>query len=557
MRIAAKGPRVVVSQSGVEVTTIDLDRWTTPGKRPDGSVHKFRDVALGKLPRAGYLGFQGLYSNCWFKNVRVSTSSLSPRLAGTVPAYVETRQLNMHADGDIALSPDGLRVLSCGGDAKAHLWELETGREIHLFPHGNMVWSAAFSPDGHHALTASHDFGVRYWDLDRGRFIFARKDVHTNHVKAVAFFPDGLRALSAGDDDVVMLWDLQKRRPLGPVGKHAADIECLAISPDGRLALTGGQDKVVKVWDFGSERELPALTVHKDAISYVAFSPDSRLALTASVDQTMVLWDVATWKERASTKCPGGESVACAKFLSDGRSVLTCGDKGTLVLWDIESFVEVREGQGPAGHRGLAARPDGSLVLTADSDGIVRIWSPSPLRLSGAPTANLLKNGSFELGPDVQDVPLGPGSTAIPGWTVTREPIDCITNALRAADGKRCLDIHGSPGCGGIRQSFLTIKGRRYRVTFAMAGSISGGSIGNRQIKRLGVSAAGMKGEFSFDITGKSPDNMGWTTKTWEFVAVAGETSLEFYSLDRKDPLFGPALDDVRVVAQLGNNSSR
>ncbi len=72
VRIAAKGPRVAVSLGGIEVTTIDLDRWTTPGKRPDGSVHKLQDLAFGKLPRAGYLGFQGLYSNCWFKNVAVS-----------------------------------------------------------------------------------------------------------------------------------------------------------------------------------------------------------------------------------------------------------------------------------------------------------------------------------------------------------------------------------------------------------------------------------------------------------------------------------------------------
>jgi hypothetical protein len=66
-----------------------------------------------------------------------------------------------------------------------------------------------------------------------------------------------------------------------------------------------------------------------------------------------------------------------------------------------------------------------------------------------------------------------------------------------------------------------------------------------------------MNGEFSFDTTGKSTDNMGWTTKTWEFVAVSGETSLEFYSLDRKNPMYGPALDDVRLVAQPGTNSSR
>ncbi len=554
VRIAAQGPRVTVSLGGIEVTTIDLDRWTTPGKRPDGSVHKFQDVAFGKLPRAGYLGFQGLYSNCWFKNVRVSTSSLSSRLARAVPSYVETGQFTGHkvAQGglaSVALAPDG-RVLSGGSDGMARLWELGTGRELHALPNHGMVWSTAFSPDGHHALTASHDFGVRYWDLDRGRLIFAKRDVHTSHVKAVAFFPDGLRALSAGDDDVVMLWDLKQLRPMGPVGKHGGDIECLAIFPDGRLALSGGQDKVVKVWDFGTGREQSALTIHKHVIICVAFSPDGRKALTSSLDKAVIVWDVASRKEIGRAELPGGGVVTSAKFLTDGRSVLTCSDTGKLVLWDIESGVAIRQHQGPSGHRRLAAWPDGSLVLTGDSDGIVRIWSPSPFRLPGAPAANLLVNGSFELGPDVQDVPLLPGSTAIPGWTVTREPIDCIQNALRAADGKRCLDMNGSPGIGGIRQSFLTAKGQRYRVTFAMAGSIGGGTTGNREFKRLGVSAAGVKSEFSFDTYGKSPEHMGWTTKTWEFVAVDGETSLEFYSVDRKNPLFGPALDDVRVVAQ-------
>ena len=66
-----------------------------------------------------------------------------------------------------------------------------------------------------------------------------------------------------------------------------------------------------------------------------------------------------------------------------------------------------------------------------------------------------------------------------------------------------------------------------------------------------------MKGEFSFDTTGKTTGNMGWTTKTWEFVAVGRKTSLEFYSPDRKNPTFGPALDDVRVAALRGNNSSQ
>ena len=70
MTITARGPAITVVLNGEEVTSINLDEWTTPGKRPDGSSHKFANVAIGKLPRTGYFGFQDHGSDCWFKNIK-------------------------------------------------------------------------------------------------------------------------------------------------------------------------------------------------------------------------------------------------------------------------------------------------------------------------------------------------------------------------------------------------------------------------------------------------------------------------------------------------------
>ena len=71
MTITASGPRITVVLNGKQVSTINLDEWTEPGKRPDGSSHKFGGVAIGKLPRSGYFGFQDHGSDCWFKNVKI------------------------------------------------------------------------------------------------------------------------------------------------------------------------------------------------------------------------------------------------------------------------------------------------------------------------------------------------------------------------------------------------------------------------------------------------------------------------------------------------------
>ncbi len=71
MTITARGSKISVVLNEKEVSTIDLDQWNEPGKRPDGSSHKFEKVAIGKLSRTGYLGFQDHGEDCWFNRIQM------------------------------------------------------------------------------------------------------------------------------------------------------------------------------------------------------------------------------------------------------------------------------------------------------------------------------------------------------------------------------------------------------------------------------------------------------------------------------------------------------
>jgi serine/threonine protein kinase len=73
MTITAQGPEISVTLNGRDVSRINLDEWTVPGKRPDGTGHKFEDVAFAKLSRSGYIGFQDLKGDCWFKDIHLLT----------------------------------------------------------------------------------------------------------------------------------------------------------------------------------------------------------------------------------------------------------------------------------------------------------------------------------------------------------------------------------------------------------------------------------------------------------------------------------------------------
>ena len=194
-----------------------------------------------------------------------------------------------------------------------------------------------------------------------------------------------------------------------------------------------------------------------------------------------------------------------------------------------------------------------ALVLTVTASALLLLGTVSRSegkKLDADKEENLIVNGSFEEGPDFADfLALDEGSTALKGWTVTRGQIDYVgPEHWNAAEGRRSLDLHGSPGFGGIQQSIKTKNGQRYRVTFAMAGNFDDPEK-REPVKLLCVRAAGKKEAFSFDTTGKSADNMGWVTKTWEFEAVSEETAIEFHTLETEANNWGPAVDNVRVVA--------
>jgi len=75
MTISAKGPKISVSFNGEDVSRIDLAEWTEPGKRPDGSAHKFKNVTIKEMNRQGYFGFQDHAADCWYKNIKLKESN--------------------------------------------------------------------------------------------------------------------------------------------------------------------------------------------------------------------------------------------------------------------------------------------------------------------------------------------------------------------------------------------------------------------------------------------------------------------------------------------------
>ena len=70
LEISCLSNRIDLVLNGEPVTRADLDLFTQPLLRPDGSAHKF-DVAWKNHPKRGYVGLQDHGSPCWFKNIKL------------------------------------------------------------------------------------------------------------------------------------------------------------------------------------------------------------------------------------------------------------------------------------------------------------------------------------------------------------------------------------------------------------------------------------------------------------------------------------------------------
>jgi choice-of-anchor C domain-containing protein len=161
-----------------------------------------------------------------------------------------------------------------------------------------------------------------------------------------------------------------------------------------------------------------------------------------------------------------------------------------------------------------------------------------------AHAGTLLINGSFEEGPRVgQFLTLTGGSTALPGWTVLGTSIDIVGTGWQQVDGAKSIDLDGTPGPGGVEQTFATVPGQWYSVSLQMAGNPQCGPT----IKEMSVSAAGQSTTMSFDVTGFTFQDMGWEERNWCFLADDRQTTLAFMSLTGGPTPCGPAIDLVAV----------
>ena len=74
MTVTCRGPMIWILLNGKQVTEIDLRRWTSATRNPDGSeIPSWLNKPLAELATRGQIGLQGKHAGApiYFRNLRI------------------------------------------------------------------------------------------------------------------------------------------------------------------------------------------------------------------------------------------------------------------------------------------------------------------------------------------------------------------------------------------------------------------------------------------------------------------------------------------------------
>jgi ribosomal RNA-processing protein 9 len=196
----------------------------------------------------------------------------------------------------VAVFPDNIRCITGSKDCCLIVWEIETGKKVHIIK------------------------GFRHK---------RRNGAHSDEVLAINISDDGAFLASAGKDRVVLIWNAENYEYVGCLKAHKDTITGVKFANNSHTLFTCSIDRTVKVWDIDDMILIDTLHGHYTGIHDID-SYHTERAITCGFDCSVRIWK--TTEESQLVYNGHSLSIDCVRIIN-ADNFITAGEDGCICVW--------------------------------------------------------------------------------------------------------------------------------------------------------------------------------------------------------------------------------
>lgn len=210
--------------------------------------------------------------------------------------------------------------------------------------HCNGVNRLRSTGDGCYLFSASRDSSVKRWDLQGGSPRFeASFEHHVDWVNDLLLLGDTL--VSCSSDKTVNLWRASSPGDcLVSFQQHADYVTCLAAASQRGWVASGGLRGEIFLWDLTAAAQVGQAGINcrpceisaagEDSTYALAFNPSGQVLASGSTNKSVMIWDPRQEGPVMWLKGHAGNIRALA-IHADGHTLVSAGSDGKMRLWDL------------------------------------------------------------------------------------------------------------------------------------------------------------------------------------------------------------------------------
>ena len=278
----------------------------------------------------------------------------------------------------VAFSSDGTSLVSGGWDRTVKLWDVQTGGIVKTFSgHTNKVFSVSISVDYATVASGSSDNTICLWDIKTGGCYHTIKQEST--VYHIRFSPTDPQYLVSVSKKKVWQWDINGHKIKPPFdGQH------ISFSSDG-AQFVSCHDKIITVHNSSSGATVTEFQITDSQVNDCCFSPDGRLVAVAA-GRTAYCWDITSSEPHLVETFIGHTSYITSLVFSSPTTLISASWGRSVKFWHIgtkstdSTLIDIDPKVTPlhsAPVKSITLQAKGGIVITSDSDGMVKTWDIS------------------------------------------------------------------------------------------------------------------------------------------------------------------------------------